>query len=214
MVKRPGDRLHRGRAVGHQGDPVLSQLKVPAAQRLATSRAAADPGDQRVALGQGLGVGSPRSGPGGPQGGDELVQVGPAQRGRTFDELEPVGQEHADQGSRLNVEHALHGGTVGAHPLGFSGRVADGQLMGTVLGHGVDHHTRSPLAKPHDLTLVGGATGAAGAAEVQSFDQICLPGAVGAGDHGQALAELHAGTLVGAKVTHRDAHHPHRRTLN
>ena len=75
-------------------------------------------------------VGDPRR----PQRGDELVEMGPAQRRRALDQLEPVGQEHADKRTLGDVEQPLDGGAVDPHPLRLAGLEPDRQLVRPVVG--------------------------------------------------------------------------------
>ena len=92
-----GQSRHRLPAIRHECDPVPGQLLVPGGQRLRAPLTGANPGDEGVALGQGLRIGPASGDSRRPQGGHELVQVRPAQGRRALDELQAVGQKHAHQ---------------------------------------------------------------------------------------------------------------------
>src|SRR6185436_622035 len=72
------------RPVDAQLDAVARQFQVPGAERPARAAAGPQPGKQRVALGEGLGVGASRAGPGRPERRDEGIEVRAAQRGRAL----------------------------------------------------------------------------------------------------------------------------------
>ena len=109
--------------------PCAASCAIPGGQRVARGRRRR--GSARAARCAARAPARRRGGsrPGRPQRGDELVEVGAAQRRRTLDQLEPVGQEDAHQRPGVDVEQALDGRAVGAHPLGLPGLEADRELV-------------------------------------------------------------------------------------
>ena len=116
-----GEERNRGGAVLAQYQRVAGQLPVPGGDARARSAAGADPGDQRVALGENLRVGAAVGAASGPDGGDELVEVGATHGGGALEQLEPVGEEDAQQRPGLDVEQALDGRPVELMRLGWPG---------------------------------------------------------------------------------------------
>jgi hypothetical protein len=139
----------------------------------------------------------------------DLVEVRAAHLGRPFDELEPVGEEHADQRAGGHVEHPLDRRAVGPQPLGLPRRVAHLEHMGAVVVLRVHRGPRRRRAEADDLALVGRPARPAGAAEVQALEQVGLARAVATRDHGQPRAQRHLEALVAPEVAQRQAGDPH-----
>ena len=106
-------RPWRASAASHAGSE-------PRSARPARTRA-----DQRVALRERRGVLAARAGAGGPQRGDDLVEVRAPQRRRAQDQLQPVGQEDGDERPRRRVGQPLDGRAVDAQALRLARLEAD-----------------------------------------------------------------------------------------
>ena len=185
----------------------MRQLVVPCPQRGPRGPPGADPSQQRVALGQGARVLAAVGRPCRPQGRHQLVHVGAAQRGRAFDQLQAIGQEHAHERPEGDVQDALHAGAVGAHALRRLGRAggraeADGELVGLVFVEQLDRDARGVGSEAHQLALVAGSGRAAGAAVVDGLEQVALARSVGPVDDAQGAAEGGLRARVAAKVAH------------
>ena len=81
------------------------------------ARARADAGEQRVALRERARVGRARLGARRPERGHELVEVGAARRRRALHELEPLGQEDADERPRVDRRAGCRQGAVDPQAL-------------------------------------------------------------------------------------------------
>ena len=189
---------------------VAGKLSIPGGDARARGAAGADPCDQRVALGEYLRVDAAVGATSGPDGGHELVEMGAANGGRALEQLEPIGQEDAQQRPGLDVEQALDRRPVGAHALGLARLKSDAQLVRAgIVGESHDDAGRL-RAEAHQLALVAGPRRTAGATKVERLEQVRLAHAVRPMDHRETLAEMGFGASVGAEVAQLHADHAHR----
>ena len=91
--------------------------------------------------------------------------------------------------------------------LGCPGSKPTASSCGPSSSERAHDNARRAGAEANHLTLVRRAARTAGAAEVQRLEQVRLAGAVGPGDHGQALAELDLGMFVAAEVAQAYGQH-------
>ncbi len=145
-------------------------------------------------------VGAPLSRAQRPERRHDLIQMGTANAGRTLEQLQAIGHEHAQQRTLLDVEQALDGRPVGAHALGLPRLEPNAQLVGVLAIAQLHAHARGTLPEAHQLALVAGARRASGAAEVQRLQQVGLAGAVRSVHDGQALPQRRLGAGVGTEV--------------
>ena len=137
-----------------------------------------------------------------------------AQGRRSFDQLEAIGKEDADQRAALDIEHPLDLSTVGRHPLerqcaGSGALVADRELVWLSVIQELHHDARGLRAEADHLAIAAGPRRARGATKVDGLKQVGLAGAVGPMHNGQSLSESCLGASVGAEVAHLDADDPH-----
>ena len=139
-----------------------------------------------------------------------------ADRRRALEQLEPVGLEDAQQRSEADVEQALDRCSVGGQALDRASSVrarpvADAQLV--LLGAFTAAHDDAcrRRVEADELTLVSRPWRAAGAAEVDSLEQVRLARAVRPVDDRQAGAEAGLSSRIRAEVAHLHAEHAHVR---
>ena len=105
--------------------------------------------------------------------------MGPPQRWGSLDELQPIGQEDADQRSVGLVEQTFDECPVDPQALGLTGGEAHRQLVLAIIVRGRTHDdARCGRAEPHNLALIGRAAGTASASEVQPLEEVGLAGAI------------------------------------
>src|SRR5215207_436110 len=114
-----------------------------------------------------------------------------AQRRRALDQLQAVGQEHADERARRMLRQRLDRDAVDTNVLRLPGLESDTQLVQPARTLDLDLNPSSLPAEAHDLALVARATRPPGAAEVQRLEEVGLARAVAPMDHGDAGAEGH-----------------------
>src|SRR5580700_8451491 len=102
--------------------------------------------------------------------------MGTANAGRTLEQLQALGHEHAQQRTLLDVEQALDGRAVGAHALGLPRLEPDAQLVPVGAVVEAYRNARRGLPEAHQLTLVARTRRAARATEVERLQQVGLAG--------------------------------------
>ena len=147
---------------------------------------------------------------GGPERGDDLIEMGASDARRALEQLEAVGHEDAEQRAVLDVEQSLDRRAVGAQALGWPGWKPTLSSCGRPSSSSSTRHAGGVGVEAHELALVARPRRASGAAEVDRLEQVRLAGAVGAVDDGQTLTEGDLGARVGAEVAQLDAEHAHR----
>jgi hypothetical protein len=182
--RRSGERLGGARtaaARSHQRDAVPRELRSQADSVARERAAGADPGEQRVALGEHpRGVGAARRRAQRPQRRDDLVEVGAAHGRGALDELEPVGQEDAHERPLGDVEQALDGRAVGVIRLGSPGARSRPSARGRPSpSRRADDDARRLRAEAHQLALVARPARAPVQPKYSASSRFVLPAPLG-----------------------------------
>ncbi len=171
--------------------------------------ARADAREQGITLDQHLTVHATIGRAGGPEPGDDLVEMRATNARGTLEQLQAVGHEHAQQRAVLDIEQPLDGRAVGAHALGLPRLEADAQLVLLRAVAEPHAHPSGVLPEAHQLALVARARRAPGAAEVDRLEQVRLTGAVRSVHDGQPVAQGGLGARIGAEVAQLNAQYAH-----
>ena len=184
------------------------ELAVPGVEQIGPRCAGADPADQRVSLRQGAGVRRPRARAGGPERHHDAVDVGASAGRSALHQVEPIGQEDADERARrIDPGHQARA----VHPDHLLDAGLDAHLQGvqSVLGLDVHLHARHRRPHAHDLARVRGPARLRGEPEVEGLEHVRLAGAVGANHHVEPGPESDLGALVVAEVPQDQARDVH-----
>ena len=191
-VKRGGEQVDRGGAIVAQRDAVAGELGVPRRQR---ARASARPLRTRASSAlrwaSACAVRAARRRAARPHRGDDLVDVRAAQRRRPLDELEAVGQEHADRAAATATSMRSTRDAVGLHALRLAGRRSrrSARAPRPRRRAGRPRRGRRAASKRTTSRSLDVRHERPGAAEVQRLEEVRLAGAVAAVHDGEAVAE-------------------------
>jgi len=131
------------------------------------------------------------------------------QRRSPLHQVEPVRHEDADERSRAGGRQALDRRAVYTETLALARLETDFEAMAAVFVVHVNGDAHDLLAEAHELALVCRPAGAAGAAEVDSLEQVALPGAVRPTHKRQSSTQRDLRPLVVAEVPEAEARDSH-----